>query len=83
MDGKSLLIFLNELSIEHDLMRYEVAIALLLSSGPTKLILDAMEWFYPPHLKKGDVEFDESIVQGSCVLLLEQLLELSLDIKLR
>jgi len=32
-------------------------------------------------LKKGDVEFDESIVQGSCVLLLEQLLELSPDIK--
>ena len=81
MDGKSLLIFLNERSKEHDSMRYEVATALLLSSDPAKLVLDAMEWFYPPYLKKGDVEFDESIVQGSCVLLLEQLLELSPDIK--
>ena len=81
MDGKSLLIFLYERSKEHDSMRYEVATALLLSSDPAKLVLDAMEWFYPPHLKKGDVEFDESIVQGSCVLLLEQLLELSPDIK--
>ncbi|KAF3944674.1 hypothetical protein CMV_028883 [Castanea mollissima] len=81
MDGKSLLIFLNERSKENDLMRFEVATALLLSSDPAKLVLDAMEWFYPPHLKKGNVEFDESIVQGSCVLLLEQLLELSPDIK--
>ncbi|KAL0005754.1 hypothetical protein SO802_013315 [Lithocarpus litseifolius] len=81
MDGKNLQIFLNERWKEHDSMRLEVATALRLSSDPAKLVLDAMEGFYPPRLKKGDVEFDESIVQGSCVLLLEQLLELSPDIK--
>nr|POF20884.1 frigida-like protein 5 [Quercus suber] len=81
MDGKSLQIFLNERWKEHDSMRLEVATALRLSSDPAKLVLDAMEGFYPPRLKKGDVEFNESIVQGSCVLLLEQLLKLSPDIK--
>nr|XP_023892114.1 FRIGIDA-like protein 5 [Quercus suber] len=81
MGGKSLQIFLNEHWKEHDLMRDEVAAALRLSLDPAKLVLDAMEGFYPPHLKKEDVEFDERIVQGSCVLLLEQLLELSPDIK--
>nr|POF19092.1 frigida-like protein 1 [Quercus suber] len=62
-------------------MRLEVGTALRLSSDPAKLVLDAMEGFYPPRLKKGDVEFDESIVQGSCVLLLEQLFKLSPSIK--
>ena len=81
MDGKSLQIFLNERWKEHDSMRLEVATALRLSSDPSKLVLDAMEGFYPPHLKKGDVEFDESVVQGSCVLLLEELLKLSPSIK--
>nr|POE61226.1 frigida-like protein 1 [Quercus suber] len=81
MDGKSLQLFLNERWKEHDSMRLEVGTALRLSSDPAKLVLDAMEGFYPPRLKKGDVEFDESIVQGSCVLLLEQLLKLSPSIK--
>ncbi|XP_050274657.1 FRIGIDA-like protein 5 isoform X2 [Quercus robur] len=81
MDGKSLQIFLNERWKEHDSMRLEVATALRLSSDPAKLVLDAMEGFYPPRLKKGDVEFDESMVQGSCVLLLEQLLKLSPSVK--
>ena len=80
MGGKSLQIFLNERWKERDLMRDEVAAALRLSSDPAKLVLDAMEGFYPPHLKKEDVEFDERIVQGSCVLLLEQLLKLSPDV---
>ena len=81
MDGKSFQIFLNQRWKEHDSMRLEVGTALRLSSDPAKLVLDAMEGFYPPRLKKGDVEFDESIVQGSCVLLLEQLLKISPSIK--
>ena len=81
MDGKSLQIFLNERWKEHNLMRHEVANTLRLSSDPSKLVLDAMEGFYPPHLKKGDVEFDESVIRGSCVLLLEHLFKLSPSIK--
>ena len=52
MGGKSLQIFLNERWKERDLMRDEVAAALRLSSDPAKLVLDAMEGFYPPHLNK-------------------------------
>ena len=67
MGGKSLQIFLNERWKEHDLMRDEVAAALRLSSDPAKLVLDAMEGFYPPHLKKGDTEFDERFFKGVVV----------------
>ena len=62
-------------------MRHELANTLRLSSDPSKLVLDAMEGLYPPHLKKGDVEFDESVIRGSCVLLLEHLFKLSPSIK--
>ncbi|KAK7841697.1 frigida-like protein 1 [Quercus suber] len=55
-------------------MRLEVGTALRLSSDPAKL-------GFTLAMKKGDVEFDESIVQGSCVLLLEQLFKLSPSIK--
>lgn len=48
-------------------MRVEVAAALRLSSDPAKLVLDAMEGFYPLHLKKGDAEFDERLFKGVVV----------------
>ncbi|KAF2307080.1 hypothetical protein GH714_024735 [Hevea brasiliensis] len=81
MDGKALQIFLNEHRGEYDSMRNEVLVALGFSSDPAKLVLDAMQGFFPPHLKKGDMEFEEEVVRRSCILLLEQLMKISPEIR--
>ncbi|CAI0432275.1 unnamed protein product [Linum tenue] len=81
MNGRDLQIFLNERCKDHDSMKDEVQTALRLSSDPAKLVLDAMQGFYPPHLKKGGAEFDEAVVKSSCILLLEQLTKMSPEIK--
>ncbi|XP_030520976.2 FRIGIDA-like protein 5 isoform X2 [Rhodamnia argentea] len=77
VDGKEMQIFLNERWTEGEKLRHEVLVTLRKCSDPARLVLDAMEGFYPPHLKKGDVEFDECIVRRSCILLLEQLKKIS------
>lgn len=82
MVGKDLQIFLNERWKEHGSMGTEVAMALQLSSDPAKLVLDAMEGFYPPHLSKGGIMFEGNVVRRSCIILLEQLMKLSPEIKL-
>ncbi|KAF9681654.1 hypothetical protein SADUNF_Sadunf05G0024500 [Salix dunnii] len=81
MDGKALQIFLNKGCKHDEKMKNEVSIALRLSSDPAKLVLDAMEGFYPPHLREGDVEFKEVVVKRSCNLLLEQVMKISPPIK--
>ncbi|KAK8589754.1 hypothetical protein V6N13_088576 [Hibiscus sabdariffa] len=81
MDGKDLQMFLNERWKEHGSISTEVAMALQLASDPAKLVLDAMEGFYPPHLSKGDKEFGGDVARRSCILLLEQLMKLSPEVK--
>ncbi|XP_016461814.1 uncharacterized protein LOC107785103 [Nicotiana tabacum] len=77
MNGKSLQIYLNEREKELDSMSDEVSKALQLSPNPGQLVLDAMEGFYPPHLRKGEAEFEASVSRRSCILLLEQLIRVS------
>ncbi|MBA0832854.1 hypothetical protein Goarm_017213, partial [Gossypium armourianum] len=81
MDGKDLQMFLNERWKEHGSIGNEIAMALKLSGDPAKLVLDAMEGFYPPHLSKGDIDFEGDVARRSCILLLEQLMKLSPEIK--
>ncbi|GLT36677.1 hypothetical protein SLA2020_110400 [Shorea laevis] len=81
MDGKDLQIFLNERLNEHAVMRNDVARALQFSSNPAKLVLDAIDGFYPPYLKRGDREFEGDTVKSSCIVLLEQLRKISPEIK--
>ncbi|KAL4351264.1 hypothetical protein GQ457_06G017400 [Hibiscus cannabinus] len=81
MDGKDLQMFLNERWKEHGSIGTEVAMALQLAADPAKLVLDAMEGFYPPHLSKGDKEFEGDVARRSCILLLEQLMKLSPEVK--
>lgn len=69
--------FLNERSNDHESMSSEVYRALQLSLDPAKLVLDAMEGFYSPHLKKGDAVFEKDVVRRSCILLLEQLMKIA------
>ncbi|KAK4379023.1 hypothetical protein RND71_000885 [Anisodus tanguticus] len=63
MDGKSLQTFLNEHQKELDFMSDDVFEALQMSPNPAKLVLDAMEGFYPPHFRKRETEF-EGFVQN-------------------
>ncbi|KAK8670950.1 hypothetical protein V6N13_037562 [Hibiscus sabdariffa] len=81
MDGKDLQMFLNEHWKQHGSIGTEVSMALQLSADPAKLVLDAMEGFYPPHLTKGDRKFEGKAARRSCILLLEKLMELSPEIK--
>ncbi|KMT15735.1 hypothetical protein BVRB_3g057130 [Beta vulgaris subsp. vulgaris] len=81
MDGKTLQMFLNDRVDDHVLMGEEVKSAIKLSSDPAKLVLDAMEGFFPPHLMKSKLEYEGNVVRSSCVLLLEQLMELKPEIK--
>uniref|UniRef100_A0A2P2NFE8 FRIGIDA-like protein n=1 Tax=Rhizophora mucronata TaxID=61149 RepID=A0A2P2NFE8_RHIMU len=79
-NGKALQMFLNEHGKDHDSLENVIA-SLQQSSDPAKLVLDAMQGFYPPHLKNGDVEFEEGVVRGSCILILEQLMKISPEIR--
>ena len=81
-NGKELQIFVNEGLKEHGLMiSDEIAMVLRLALDPAKLVLDAMEGFYPPYLKQGEIEFDGDVVKRSCILLLEQLRKICPEIK--
>ncbi|XP_021282698.1 FRIGIDA-like protein 5 [Herrania umbratica] len=81
MDGKDLQMFLNENLKINGSIGTEVAMALQLSSNPAQLVLDAMEGFYPPHLRKGDTEFEGKAVRRSCIILLENLMKIFPEIK--
>ncbi|CAA0823962.1 Unknown protein [Striga hermonthica] len=78
MDGKTLQMFLNDPEKDLESMGDEVFKVLHLSSDPAKLVLDAMVGFYPPHLRKGDVEVN---VRRACIILLEQLFRMSKKIQ--
>lgn len=80
VDGKALQMFLNDRIDEQTFMVEEVQSALKLSSDPAKLVLDAMEGFFHPHLKKDNMKCEGIVVRSSCVLLLEQLMELKPEI---
>ncbi|KAK4407235.1 FRIGIDA-like protein 2 [Sesamum angolense] len=78
MDGKTLQMFLNDPEKDLESMGDEIFKVLHLSSDPAKLVLDAMVGFYPPHLRKGDTEFN---VRKTCIILLEQLIKMSPNIQ--
>ncbi|KAL3647732.1 hypothetical protein CASFOL_008700 [Castilleja foliolosa] len=78
MDGKNLQMFLNDPEKDLESMGDEIFKVLHLSSDPAKLVLDAMVGFYPPHLRKGDVEVD---VKRTCIILLQQLIRITKKIQ--
>ncbi|OMO55294.1 Frigida-like protein [Corchorus olitorius] len=80
-NGKDLQIFVNEKWENHESLSGEVLVILRLALDPAKFVLDAVEGFYPPYLKKGETEFDGDVVKRSCILLLVQLREICPEIK--
>ncbi|KAK9293133.1 hypothetical protein L1049_021119 [Liquidambar formosana] len=62
-------------------MHGDVLTVLRLSSNPAKLVLDAMQGFYPMHLEIGNMDDEVSVTRRSCILLLERLMKVSPEIK--
>ncbi|KAG2695363.1 hypothetical protein I3760_07G010500 [Carya illinoinensis] len=75
--GRSLQLLMIESLHRHKLVCGQVSTILQTSSDPSKLVLDAMHGFYPPHSREGFMEFDVNIIRRSCILLLEQLMKAS------
>lgn len=73
-DGKTLLVYLNEHSKEHESMRQKLHNALKASEDSGKLVLEAMDGFRLG-LKTGAIDFEVSVTRRSCVLLLEELIK--------
>ncbi|KAF7805161.1 FRIGIDA-like protein 5 [Senna tora] len=70
---RNVLFLFIELLKKYELMCHEVSNALQASSDPAKLVLDAMQGFYPPDLSHRDIEeYDANIIRG-CILLLDEL----------
>ncbi|XP_050224657.1 FRIGIDA-like protein 5 [Mercurialis annua] len=76
MDGKALIIFLNDYCNDRDSIRQELLSSLCLSKNPAKIVLEAVQGFY-----KGGLGFDEGIARGSCVFLLEILMQIRPEIR--
>ncbi|XP_074358219.1 uncharacterized protein LOC141697629 [Apium graveolens] len=78
MDGISLLHFLSENPEDHELIGSDILNFLKLSGEPAKLVLHVIR---APHLEMGGKNFESPVVMRSCILLLEQLMNLSPEIK--
>ncbi|KAF4371925.1 hypothetical protein F8388_000092 [Cannabis sativa] len=73
-DGKSLMVYLKKNLKEHESIRDDVRHALKGLKDSGKLVLDAIEGFYPPGMKTGVVDPELSAMRRSSVLLLEELI---------
>ncbi|CAL9003488.1 unnamed protein product [Prunus brigantina] len=78
-NGRDLQLFLNEHLKIHDLLGTEIAAILQASSDPAKLVLDAMQGFYPSNsvVENWECDFDLSVTRRSCILLLQELKRVS------
>ncbi|KAM1038885.1 hypothetical protein ACFX13_034234 [Malus domestica] len=80
-DGKALLLYVNEHLKERDSVRDGVSDALKVSVDAGKLVLEALRWFYPSELNKGGKELDVTVTRKSCVVLLQELVNVKPVIK--
>ncbi|TQE04286.1 hypothetical protein C1H46_010071 [Malus baccata] len=78
-DGRSLQFFMNEYFRRTDSVSVEVSACLQLSSDPAKLVLDAMQGFYPSGstLENREFDFDLSVIRRSCIHLLKEVKRVS------
>lgn len=83
VDAISLRVFLSENSEDHEVLGYDIFNVLKLSKEPAKLVLDAIQGLDPPLLEMGYKHYESPGVMSSCILLLEQLMKQSPEIKPR
>ncbi|VVA13313.1 Hypothetical predicted protein, partial [Prunus dulcis] len=78
-DGRGLQLFVNEQLKRVALVGSEISAVLEASLDQAKLVLDAMQGFYPSNSTLGNREcdFDLGVIRRSCILLLEALNKVS------
>ncbi|BFG37067.1 hypothetical protein CerSpe_233410 [Prunus speciosa] len=78
-DGRGLQLFMNEHLKRIDLVGSEISAVLEASLDPAKLVLEAMQGFYPSNSTADNREcnFDLRVIRRSCILLLEALKKVS------
>ncbi|XP_070676974.1 uncharacterized protein [Malus domestica] len=75
-DGRGLQLLMNEHLKRIDLVGTEISTVLQVSSDPAKLVLNAMQGFYPSNLTGDNSEtfdYDLRVIRRSCILLLQEL----------
>ncbi|KAM1051976.1 hypothetical protein ACFX19_034034 [Malus domestica] len=75
-DGRGLQLLMNEHLKRIDLVGTEISAVLQASSDPAKLVLNAMQGFYPSNLTGDNSEtsdYDLRVIRRSCILLLQEL----------
>ncbi|KAM1272608.1 hypothetical protein ACFX15_032830 [Malus domestica] len=75
-DGRGLQLLMNEHLKRIDLVGTEISTVLQASSDPAKLVLNAMQGFYPSNLTGYNSEtsdYDLRVIRRSCILLLQEL----------
>ncbi|KAL3751167.1 hypothetical protein ACJRO7_012049 [Eucalyptus globulus] len=80
VDGKNLLRFLGQQFREHDRVCSKVLERIQTSPDAAKLVLDAIEGFYPQDSSNGD-GFDIGTTRRICIFLLESIKEFSAEVK--
>ncbi|XP_074292749.1 uncharacterized protein LOC141619629 [Silene latifolia] len=80
VDGETLQLLLNDRVDEHCFMGEAMLKALKSYNDPAALVLSAINGFFPPHLRKGDVVYTTRTVRSSCVLLLELLMNVKPEV---
>ncbi|BBH06655.1 Frigida-like protein [Prunus dulcis] len=78
-DGRGLQLFMNEHLKRIDLVGSEISAVLEASLDPAKLVLDAMQGFYPSNstVDNRECNFELRVIRRSCILLLEALKKVS------
>nr|XP_028948640.1 uncharacterized protein LOC103453978 isoform X2 [Malus domestica] len=78
-DGRSLQFFMNDYFRRTDSVSIQVSACLHLSSDPAKLVLDAMQGFYPSNstVENREFDFDLSVIRRSCIHLLKEVKRVS------
>ncbi|KAF8040132.1 hypothetical protein BT93_B2379 [Corymbia citriodora subsp. variegata] len=80
VDGKNLLMFLGQQFKEHNRVCSKVLETIQASPDAAKLVLDAIEGFYPQDSSNGD-GFDIRTIRRICIFLLESIIKFSAEVK--
>ncbi|KAI6684738.1 hypothetical protein NL676_030651 [Syzygium grande] len=80
-DGKNMQMFLYRHFQEHDRLCHKVLGSFQTSDDAAKLVLNAMEGFYPTNSSKRDGLLDIGVTRRSCIFLLDNLILSSAEIK--
>ncbi|KAF8019413.1 hypothetical protein BT93_G0174 [Corymbia citriodora subsp. variegata] len=80
-DGKNLQMLLYRHFQEHDRLCHKVLEIIQTSDDAAKLVLNAMEGFFPPDLGNRDGLLGIGVIRRSCIFLLENLILSSAEIK--